>query len=149
MSGKKGLVLWFFPMAGSPRDTLEGQQFAACCKEYAQIGYNIAGVSTDSVGDLAKFHEENKFPYPLLCDDSQDLVDEFGSRFCLLPWVAGRATFVLDADGFVVKRIGDFDIEEGPKKLVKELASLHLPPREANTVRFLSIGPRTTQMDGE
>lgn len=78
LTGDKGLVLVFFRSADwcpyCKKHLLEVNQWHA---QLAELGYQVAGVSYDSVDILKKFTEEKTINYPLLSDLSNETIKAF------------------------------------------------------------------------
>ncbi len=74
------VVLFFFPLASSPICTAQACHFRDLRDEFARVGAQRVGVSTDTVDKQAHFARQRSFDYPLL-SDADDVVSElFGVR---------------------------------------------------------------------
>ena len=62
------VVLWFFPKAGTPGCTRQGCGFRDRAREYAAKGVHVLGASFDTIADNRRFADEQRFPFPILCD---------------------------------------------------------------------------------
>ena len=60
LKGKK-IIIWFFPKASTPGWTIQGQGFREEFDEFKKIGYQIIGVSGDSIKRQQKFVEKYNF----------------------------------------------------------------------------------------
>jgi peroxiredoxin Q/BCP len=65
---KTPTILYFYPAAGSPGCTKEASDFEENLKEFAKYGYQVVGVSPDSVDRLKKFEEAHELSFTLLSD---------------------------------------------------------------------------------
>jgi thioredoxin-dependent peroxiredoxin len=65
---KTPTILYFFPAAGSPGCTKEASDFEAQMGEFDSRGYQIVGVSPDSVERLKNFEEAHEISFKLLSD---------------------------------------------------------------------------------
>src|ERR1700733_546618 len=72
------VVLFFYPAAMTTGCTKEACHFRDLTSEFAQVGANRVGISTDSVDKQAKFAEKEKFDYPLLSDADGAVATQFG-----------------------------------------------------------------------
>ena len=92
--------------------TAEGNAFNELREEFASKGFAILGCSKDGPELNAKFHSEQGFQYPLLCDSEGALYAQFQ--------VSGRATVVVK-DGAVIHTLSPFDARTGPANLLEML----------------------------
>jgi peroxiredoxin Q/BCP len=74
------VVMFFFPIASSPICTAQACHFRDLGGEFAELGVQRIGVSTDSVGRQARFAARRSFDYPLLSDLGGVMSDRFGVR---------------------------------------------------------------------
>ena len=65
---KTPTILYFYPAAGSPGCTKEASDFEANLQEFAKYGYQVVGVSPDSVARLKEFEEAHELSFTLLSD---------------------------------------------------------------------------------
>ena len=74
------VVLFFFPMASSPICTAQACHFRDLNSEFAKVGAQRVGISTDPVGKQAHFADQRSFDYPLLSDEDGVVSELFGVR---------------------------------------------------------------------
>jgi thioredoxin-dependent peroxiredoxin len=74
------VVLFFFPIASSPICTAQACHFRDLSNEFATVGAQRVGISTDSVDRQAHFAEQRSFDYPLLSDADGVVSELFGVR---------------------------------------------------------------------
>jgi peroxiredoxin Q/BCP len=98
------IVLFFYPAAMTPGCTKEACHFRDLASEFASVGANRVGISTDAVDKQAKFAEMQKFDYPLLSDADGEVATQFGVKRGLLGKLmpVKRTTFVIDTDRIVL-----------------------------------------------
>jgi peroxiredoxin Q/BCP len=98
------IVLFFYPAAMTPGCTKEACHFRDLGSEFASVGANRVGISTDAVDKQAKFAEMQKFDYPLLSDVDGTVAAQFGVKRGLLGKLmpVKRTTFVIDTDRTVL-----------------------------------------------
>lgn len=124
-AGKK-LVLFFYPKASTPGCTAESCNFRDHYSEWKAKGYEIVGVSADSVKRQKAFAEKNEFPYPLIADEEKKVIQAFGA------WgpkkLYGREyegifryTFVMDENGVIVHIIKKVKTKEATQQLFEDL----------------------------
>src|SRR5260370_27098979 len=72
------VVLFFFPLASSPICTAQGCHFRDLSNQFATVGAQRAGISTDTVEKQAHFAQQRSFDYPLLSDADGVVSELFG-----------------------------------------------------------------------
>ena len=103
--GKK-VIVYFYPAAGTPGCTTQACDFRDNINSLASAGYQVLGVSKDSVADLKKFKEEQGLNFPLLSDldlTVHNLYAAYGEKNLYGKTITGvlRSTFVLNDDGTI------------------------------------------------
>ncbi len=74
------VVLFFFPLASSPICTAQACHFRDLSDEFAKVGAQRVGISTDTVDKQAHFARQRSFDYPLLSDADDVVCELFGVR---------------------------------------------------------------------
>jgi thioredoxin-dependent peroxiredoxin len=74
------VVLFFFPLASSPICTVQACHFRDLSDEFARVGAQRVGISTDTVDKQAHFAQQRSFDYPLLSDADGVVSELFGVR---------------------------------------------------------------------
>jgi peroxiredoxin Q/BCP len=74
------VVLFFFPLASSPICTAQACHFRDLTSEFAAVGAQRVGISTDTVDRQAHFAQQRSFDYPLLSDADGVVSEMFGVR---------------------------------------------------------------------
>src|ERR1700742_4552911 len=74
------VVLFFFPLASSPICTAQACHFRNLTYEFARVGAQRVGISTDTVDKQAHFARQRSFDYPLLSDADGVVSELFGVR---------------------------------------------------------------------
>ena len=77
---KGPVVLFFFPLASSPICTAQACHFRDLSNEFAAVGAQRVGISTDTVDKQAHFAQQRSFDYPLLSDADGVVSELFGVR---------------------------------------------------------------------
>lgn len=101
--GKK-LVVFFYPKASTPGCTWEVCNLRDNYQELKAQGYELLGVSADSAERQQKFITKNKLPFPLLADESKEVLHAFGvwgpKKFMGRTYDGiHRMTFVINEEG--------------------------------------------------
>ncbi len=101
--GKK-LVIFFYPGALTPTCTVEVCNLRDEYKELQNAGYQLLGISADTVAKQKRFHERNQLPFDLIADEDQKIVNLFGvwakkKTFGKEYMGILRTTFIFDENG--------------------------------------------------
>lgn len=101
------VVLFFYPAAMTPGCTKEACHFRDLAAEFAAVGAQRVGISTDAVDKQAQFADKQNFDYPLLSDTDGAVATSFGVKRGLLGkfMPVKRTTFVIDTDARVLEVI--------------------------------------------
>ena len=104
----RGLVLFFYPKDNTPGCTTEAKEFSARKAEFASKGYDIVGVSRDSLASHAKFIEKQELEVTLASDESGAACKAFGvwvekKMYGKVFMGIERSTFLIDASGNVLE----------------------------------------------
>ncbi|MBQ7877998.1 MAG: thioredoxin-dependent thiol peroxidase [Bacteroidaceae bacterium] len=76
--GKK-TVVYFYPKDNTSGCTAEACNLRDNYRAFVDKGYNIVGVSKDSVASHKKFAEKYDLPFTLLADTSTEMIQAFGA----------------------------------------------------------------------
>lgn len=123
-SGKK-LVVFFYPKANTPGCTAEACDLNDNISLLKKEGYQLLGVSADSVKLQKKFHEKFGFQYPLLADENRDVIEKFGvwqlKKFMGREFMGiVRTTFIFDEKGICTRVIDKIKTKEAAKQIFEE-----------------------------
>ena len=111
--GKKTIIYFY------PKDNTSGCTAEACNlrDNYAALqarGYNVVGVSKDSVASHRKFADKYELPFTLLSDTSTEMLQAFGAwgekKMCGKTCVGTlRRTFIFNEEGILEEVIEKVD----------------------------------------
>ena len=73
------VLIWFYPKANTPGCTNEGCNLRDNNAGFTAKGVKIIGISKDSVRKQHNFATKYDFPYPLLADESGEVIEAFGA----------------------------------------------------------------------
>jgi peroxiredoxin Q/BCP len=96
------LVLYFYPAAMTPGCTAESCHFRDLQAEFAAVGAQRVGISTDAVERQKQFSDKYSFDFPLLSDPDGEVARRYGVRRNLGLMPTKRVTFVIGTDGVVL-----------------------------------------------
>lgn len=122
-SGKK-LVVFFYPKANTPGCTAEACDLNNHIAELKKEGYQLVGISADSVKNQKKFHEKYGFQYPLLADESREVIEKFGvwqlKKFMGREFKGiVRTTFIFDENGICTRVIEKVKTKEAAAQILE------------------------------
>lgn len=100
----KGLILYFYPRDSTPGCTTQATEFTARLSEFDDLGYDIVGVSRDSVESHEKFIAKYDLQIPLISDSDEKLCQYFEvikekNMYGKITLGLVRSAFVFDKDG--------------------------------------------------
>jgi peroxiredoxin Q/BCP len=121
--GKK-LVVFFYPKANTPGCTAEACDINDNLGNLKKEGYQLVGISTDPVKNQKKFHEKFGFQYPLIADETKDIVEKFGvwqlKKFMGKEFMGIlRTTFIFDEKGVCTRVINKVQTKEAAKQILE------------------------------
>ncbi len=99
------VVLYFYPKDDTPGCTKEACGFRDVLDEFEQRNAVVLGVSPDSPESHAAFAKKHNLTFPLLADESRDVVQRYGvwgekrSQEGRTRMGVQRTTFIIDTDG--------------------------------------------------
>ena len=104
----RGVVLYFYPKDSTPGCTTEGQDFRDLHPLFKALGWDILGISRDSVKSHENFKAKQGFPFDLLSDPEEKACAAYGvmkMKNMYGKQVRGieRSTFAIAPDGTLAK----------------------------------------------
>lgn len=76
--GKK-TVVYFYPKANTPGCTAEACSLRDNYERFLALGYNVIGISKDSVKAQKNFSDKYALPFPLIADTDALIINAFGA----------------------------------------------------------------------
>ena len=106
------VVLYFYPKDDTPGCTTQACGIRDSYGEFERAGAVVLGVSPDSVARHVKFKAKYDLPFALLADPEHEVAELYGvwgeKRYMGKTFIGvRRSTFVIGADGRVIKAIPD------------------------------------------
>ena len=100
----KGLILYFYPKDNTPGCTTQATEFTAQLNEFDELGYDIIGVSRDSVESHEKFIAKHNINIALISDSDEKLCQYFDvikekNMYGNITLGLVRSAFVFDKNG--------------------------------------------------
>ena len=103
----KWTVLYVYPKDNTPGCTTEAKEFTELLPEFERLGFQVIGVSKDSVKSHAKFKEKQGLQVKLLSDPKAELIKALGAwgkkkRYGREYEGVIRSTFIFNPEGKIV-----------------------------------------------
>lgn len=92
-SGKKIVVVYFYPGDFTPGCTAQAQQFRDNMNRISELGAEVVGISGDSPETHARFKQAHRLTFSLLADEEGNVARQFG-----VPVGPGAEVRTKDAD---------------------------------------------------
>ena len=127
LSDYKGqkVILYFYPKDMTGGCTAQACNFRDRYPQIQEKGAVVLGVSKDSVESHKKFEEKHGLPFPLLADESLEVITAYD---VLKPGKDGkptksliRSTYLIDEDGIIIKAFGGVKPKEDADRMLEEL----------------------------
>ena len=122
--GKKTIVYFY------PKDNTSGCTAEACnLRDNYEVmiakGYNVVGVSKDSVASHKKFAQKYELPFTLLSDTSTEMIQAFGawgekSLYGKKYMGTLRQTFIFDEKGTLIEIIEKVDTKNHASQILEK-----------------------------
>ncbi|HEX4131160.1 MAG TPA: thioredoxin-dependent thiol peroxidase [Pirellulales bacterium] len=102
------VLLYFYPRDDTPGCTKEACAFRDRKADFAKLGVEVLGVSTDDEASHVKFRDKYGLNFKLLCDTDHKVAEKYGAwreknMYGKKSWGVQRSTFLIDAEGVVRK----------------------------------------------
>lgn len=123
--GKK-VVLYFYPKDNTPGCTAEACSFGSEYSKLKANGFEVIGVSKDSVASHRKFSDKYSLPFTLIADTDLTLNQRFGvwqeKKMCGKVYMGTvRTTFVTDENGVITHIIKKVDTKNAANQIIEEI----------------------------
>lgn len=122
----KTVVLYFYPKDDTPGCTTQACGLRDRYEPFLEAGATVFGVSVDSPESHAKFITKHSLPFPLISDEGQSIVQDYGV------WIektkegrtymgTERSTFVIRPDGRIKSIFRSVKPEEHAETVIHDL----------------------------
>ena len=122
------VVLYFYPKDDTPGCTVQAVGFRDTYSEFTERGAVVLGISPDDEAAHVRFREKYELPFTLLADPDHAVAEQYGvwgeKNYAGKKYMGiSRTTFVIDADGNVVKTMRNVKPDGHPQKVLEVLPS--------------------------
>lgn len=123
LRGKK-TVLYAYPKDSTPGCTAEACDLRDNYNRFLALGYNVLGISKDSVESHVKFAAKYELPFPLLSDPDHTLLEALGAwgekkLYGKVSMGTLRKTFIFDEEGRCTEIIDKVDTKNHTAQILK------------------------------
>ena len=99
----KNLILYFYPRDMTPGCTTESIEFNENISKIKRAGWNVVGVSRDTIKSHLKFIDKHSFKFPLISDEDEKVCNMFNvikekSLYGRKYMGIDRSTFLISTD---------------------------------------------------
>lgn len=120
--GKK-VILYFYPKDDTPGCTAQACNLRDNYQELINQGFEVVGVSTDSVKSHKKFEDKFSLPFPLIADEGKNIVEQYGvwgeKKFMGKNYMGTtRTTFLIDENGIIKSVIAKPDTKNQTQQVL-------------------------------
>ncbi len=126
--GKK-VILYFYPKDDTPGCTAQACNLKDNYSALIKKGFQVVGVSVDSVKSHKNFEEKFALPFPLISDEDKKIVDKYNlwgeKKFMGRTYMGTtRTTFLIDEAGIIKKIIDKPDTKNHTEEILAAWASI-------------------------
>ena len=119
--GKK-TVLYFYPKDNTPGCTAQACNLNENLDYLAAKGFQVIGISTDSIKSHDKFIAKYQLKFSLVSDEAQEIVNAFGvwvekSMYGKAYMGIARTTFIIDEKGIITDIITKVDTKNHTEQI--------------------------------
>jgi len=119
------LIVFFYPQASTPTCTVEACNLSDNYSDLKKAGFQLLGISGDSVKKQKNFHSKFAFPYDLIADENRDIIEKFGvwqekKTFGKTYMGIVRTTFIFDEKGICTRVIEKVTSKAAAQQILEE-----------------------------
>lgn len=124
-SGKK-LILYFYPKDNTPGCTDESCDLSDNYDFWLKKGYEVVGVSPDSVKSHRSFSEKFDFRFNLIADTEKEILQAYGvwgekNMYGKKYMGVLRTTFIIDENGIITEIFEKVDTKNHSEQILKTI----------------------------
>ena len=117
------VVLYFYPKDMTPGCTSQSCNLSDNYKLLVEKGYDVLGVSCDSVKRHQKFIAKHDLPFNLISDEDHKVVNDYGvwqlKKFMGREYMGiVRTTFIIDENGLIAEIISKVNTKEHTTQII-------------------------------
>ncbi|AHM58996.1 peroxiredoxin [Flammeovirgaceae bacterium 311] len=121
--GKK-VVLYFYPKDDTPGCTAQACDLRDNHQLLQSKGYEVIGISSDSVASHQKFRNKYELPFTLIADEDKSINEQYGvwvekSMYGRKYMGTARTTFIINEEGIIEDIIEKVNTKEHTTQIIK------------------------------
>ncbi|MDF3819690.1 thioredoxin-dependent thiol peroxidase [Leptospira sp. 96542] len=129
LTGKNGLVLYFYPRDMTPGCTTEACDFRDNFNRLKKLGFNVVGISKDNPKSHTKFIEKQELNFDLISDETGEICEKYGiwrEKVFMGRRALGivRSTFLLDPNLKIKKIYDPVKVKGHVDEILKDIQEL-------------------------
>ena len=120
------VIIYFYPKDNTPGCTTEACDFRDNYEKFKEAGYQILGISPDSLKSHLKFQQKHGLSFPLLSDPEKEISLKWGAygekkMYGKVRMGIIRSTFVVDEEGKIEKAYYNVRAKGHVERILREL----------------------------
>lgn len=117
-------IIFFYPKDNTSKCTAQACNLRDNYETLIAKGYNVIGVSKDSIESHKEFQEKHSLPFTLLADTATDMIQAFGvwgeQKLNDKEYMGTlRTTFIFNEEGILTKIIEKVDTDNHAAQILK------------------------------
>lgn len=125
----KPLILFFYPRDNTSGCTSQNQIFAELYPQFIELGYEVVGISRDTLKSHIKFSQKYNLPFNLLADPTEEICNLFNVMRAKKMYgkdVRGieRSTFIIDTNHQIIHEWRKVKAETNPYEVLEFIKNL-------------------------
>jgi len=117
------VIIYFYPKDDTPGCTAQACNLRDNYSDLISKGFQVIGISTDSIKSHKKFEEKFSLPFPLIADEEKKIVEQYGvwgeKKFMGKTFQGThRTTFLIDEEGKIKKIIAKPDTKNQTQQVL-------------------------------
>jgi peroxiredoxin Q/BCP len=122
----KWVIVYFYPKDDTPGCTKEACGFRDVAVEYTNKNVVVLGISKDSVESHKRFAEKHHLTFPLLSDETKDVIESYGAwgekKFMGRVFNGiKRISFLIGPDQLIKKEYSKVDVFSHAKEILRDI----------------------------
>lgn len=126
-----GLILYFYPKDNTSGCSIQATMFSQHHADFSKLGYQIIGVSRDSIKSHERFITAKQITFPLISDTDEKLCQHFGvigekKLYGKVSLGVVRSTFVFDKNAKLQHELRNVKAKGHIENLLQRLQTHHI-----------------------
>ncbi len=123
------IILYFYPKDNTPWCTTEAIDFSNNIEKIKKLGFDVIGISKDSIESHCKFIKKHWLKIKLLSDETTETIKKYWAwwekkRFWKVTYWTIRSTFIIGKDWTILKAYYNVKAKGHVEKILKDLEKI-------------------------